>query len=262
MQVQAEGLSPGKIYASIRHMKRTTVFVDPQLERELQALARREGRPMAALVREAVAQYIAAARPKAGSGPGFMAVGRSGRADVAERHEELLFAERPVSASQATPQACAKAAALMAVLVDTGILYALADADDRWHEPARRWLAATSDLVIVRVTALPEVAYLLQHAARASSGARVRPEHRRRRARRRGTASVGPGPLRRRHAQVSGNWLRRRVDRGDGRAPQDRVDRHHRSSPLHRNPPQARQSVRTAATPSFRLKAGAWVCVR
>ena len=49
----------------------------------------------------------------------------------------------------------------MAVLVDTGILYALADADDRWHEPARRWLAATSDLVIVPVTVLPEVAYLL-----------------------------------------------------------------------------------------------------
>ena len=49
----------------------------------------------------------------------------------------------------------------MAVLVDTGILYALADADDRWHEPARRWLATTSDLLIVPVTVLPEVAYLL-----------------------------------------------------------------------------------------------------
>ena len=96
MQVQAEGLSPGKIYASIRLMKRTTVFVDPA-KRELQALARREGRPMAALVREAMAQGIAAARPKAGSGPGFLAVGRSGRADVAERHEELLFAEKPAA---------------------------------------------------------------------------------------------------------------------------------------------------------------------
>ena len=49
----------------------------------------------------------------------------------------------------------------MAVLVDTGILYALADADDRWHEPASAWLEDVSELLIVSVTALPEVAYLL-----------------------------------------------------------------------------------------------------
>jgi predicted nucleic acid-binding protein len=50
----------------------------------------------------------------------------------------------------------------MAVLVDTGILYALADADDRWHEPASAWVEGLSELLIVSVTALPEVAYLLQ----------------------------------------------------------------------------------------------------
>jgi uncharacterized protein len=49
----------------------------------------------------------------------------------------------------------------MAVLVDTGILYALADADDRWHEPASAWLEHVSELLIVSVTALPEVGYLL-----------------------------------------------------------------------------------------------------
>ena len=49
----------------------------------------------------------------------------------------------------------------MAVLVDTGILYALADADDRWHDPATAWLEDFSELLIVSVTALPEVAYLL-----------------------------------------------------------------------------------------------------
>jgi predicted nucleic acid-binding protein len=49
----------------------------------------------------------------------------------------------------------------MAILVDTGILYALADADDRWHEPANAWLDDVSELLIVSVTALPEVAYLL-----------------------------------------------------------------------------------------------------
>lgn len=49
----------------------------------------------------------------------------------------------------------------MAILVDTGILYALADADDRWHQPATTWLEDVSELLIVSVTALPEVAYLL-----------------------------------------------------------------------------------------------------
>lgn len=50
----------------------------------------------------------------------------------------------------------------MAVLVDTGILYALADEDDRWHEPAREWLEDQHALLIATVTVLPEVCYLLQ----------------------------------------------------------------------------------------------------
>jgi predicted nucleic acid-binding protein len=49
----------------------------------------------------------------------------------------------------------------MAVLVDTGILYALADEDDAWHERARDWIDDVNELLIVPVTVLPEVAYLL-----------------------------------------------------------------------------------------------------
>ena len=49
----------------------------------------------------------------------------------------------------------------MAVLVDTGILYALADEDDAWHERARDWIDVANELLIVPVTVLPEVAYLL-----------------------------------------------------------------------------------------------------
>ncbi len=49
----------------------------------------------------------------------------------------------------------------MAILVDTGVLYALADADDRWHERARAWLDEVSDLLLAPVTVVPEVAYLL-----------------------------------------------------------------------------------------------------
>jgi uncharacterized protein len=50
----------------------------------------------------------------------------------------------------------------MAILVDTGILYALADADDGWHERSRRWWEDLRELVLAPVTVLPEVAYLLQ----------------------------------------------------------------------------------------------------
>jgi predicted nucleic acid-binding protein len=49
----------------------------------------------------------------------------------------------------------------MAVLVDTGILYALADEDDAWHERAREWADDVNELLIVPVTVLPEAAYLL-----------------------------------------------------------------------------------------------------
>jgi len=76
-------------------MKRTTIFIEPQIERELQAMARRSGRPMAAIVREAVAQYVAADKESRPARPGFVASGRSGRSDIAERHEELLFQPDP-----------------------------------------------------------------------------------------------------------------------------------------------------------------------
>ena len=49
----------------------------------------------------------------------------------------------------------------MPILVDTGILYALADADDIWHQRAREWVEAVSELLLVPVTVLPEITYLL-----------------------------------------------------------------------------------------------------
>ena len=74
-------------------MKRTTIFIDERLERELQAIARRRRQPVAALVREAVARYVVEARRAPAPRLRFLAAGRSGRNDVAERHEELLFQE-------------------------------------------------------------------------------------------------------------------------------------------------------------------------
>ena len=49
----------------------------------------------------------------------------------------------------------------MATLVDTGILYALADEDDAWHERAVEWLDGYADVLAAPVTVLPEVCYLL-----------------------------------------------------------------------------------------------------
>lgn len=49
----------------------------------------------------------------------------------------------------------------MAVILDTGILYAAGDADDAWHERAASLLAEETGLRVVPVTVVPEVCYLL-----------------------------------------------------------------------------------------------------
>ena len=70
-------------------MKRTTIFVPEALERDLQLYARRKGKPTAAIVREALAAYIAE-RPAADL-PSFTGAFDSGHTDTAGRHDELIF---------------------------------------------------------------------------------------------------------------------------------------------------------------------------
>ncbi|HEX3704801.1 MAG TPA: ribbon-helix-helix protein, CopG family, partial [Vicinamibacterales bacterium] len=81
-------------------MKRTTIFVPEALERDLQLHARREGKPAAAIVREAIEAYLVAHRP-AGRLPSFAAVGASGRSDIARTHEALVFGD--LDPHQGTP---------------------------------------------------------------------------------------------------------------------------------------------------------------
>jgi len=50
----------------------------------------------------------------------------------------------------------------MPLLVDTGVLYALADRRDAWHARVRRYLLAHRETLLAPVTILPEVAYLLR----------------------------------------------------------------------------------------------------
>jgi hypothetical protein len=67
---------------------KTTLYLPEADYARLKALARREGRPAADLVREAVAEY---ARKRGATGlPRSLGAGRSGRGDVAERANELL----------------------------------------------------------------------------------------------------------------------------------------------------------------------------
>jgi predicted nucleic acid-binding protein len=54
-----------------------------------------------------------------------------------------------------------------AILVDSGILYALFNRRDKWHEPAMTLLSAGSDDLIVPATILGETAYLLEERSQA-----------------------------------------------------------------------------------------------
>ena len=68
-------------------MKRTTIYLEPELEVLLKLETLRQKRPMAEIVREAVRAYVTRERRKAPPGAGAFS---SGRADTAERAEEIL----------------------------------------------------------------------------------------------------------------------------------------------------------------------------
>jgi len=80
-------------YDIIWHMKRTTLFLDEQLEHDLRVLSKRKGRPLASVVREAMAQYVAKEQEAGEVSVRFVAAGRSGHSDTSERHEDLLWQE-------------------------------------------------------------------------------------------------------------------------------------------------------------------------
>jgi hypothetical protein len=70
-------------------MKRTTIYLDPELEVLLKLEMLRQKRPMADIVREAVNAYVTRKPRKAPAGAGAFA---SGETDTAERAEEILRA--------------------------------------------------------------------------------------------------------------------------------------------------------------------------
>jgi predicted transcriptional regulator len=74
-------------------MKRTTVFIEEGVERDLHALARRRDVPVSELVRESLTQYLRGQNRRQKFALRFLARGRSGRKDIAEHHEELLWGD-------------------------------------------------------------------------------------------------------------------------------------------------------------------------
>ena len=72
-------------------MKRTTLFLEEELESDLRILAAQRKKPVAVLVRAALNQYVEQEKRKSRSILSFVGAGRSGRKDTAERHEDLLW---------------------------------------------------------------------------------------------------------------------------------------------------------------------------
>ncbi|MGI9077229.1 MAG: CopG family transcriptional regulator [Gemmatimonadaceae bacterium] len=72
-------------------MERTTVFVDHSTLRRAKDFARREGKSFAAVVREALAAYIAMPAHTAGGLPSVSGQFASGQSDGSERVDELLW---------------------------------------------------------------------------------------------------------------------------------------------------------------------------
>jgi hypothetical protein len=72
-------------------MKRTTVFLEEAIERDLKTIASRKGAPLASVVREALARYVSDESTAGATLPTFVGIGASGHTDTAERHDELLF---------------------------------------------------------------------------------------------------------------------------------------------------------------------------
>ena len=74
-------------YVSICHMKRTTIYLDTDLEVRLKIESMRSGRPAAEVIREALMKYLQDRTPGLPPGIGEFA---SGHTDTAERFEEIL----------------------------------------------------------------------------------------------------------------------------------------------------------------------------
>jgi predicted nucleic acid-binding protein len=57
----------------------------------------------------------------------------------------------------------------MPLLVDTGVVFALADRSDAWHVRVRNYIRSSGEALLAPAMILPEVAYLLRHRVGANA---------------------------------------------------------------------------------------------
>jgi metal-responsive CopG/Arc/MetJ family transcriptional regulator len=76
----------------VARMQRTQIYLEPELAQSLDRLAGQRGTSRAELIREAARQLPAQQEtPEEDSILGLIGIGRSGRSDVSERHDDYLI---------------------------------------------------------------------------------------------------------------------------------------------------------------------------
>lgn len=73
-------------------MKRTTIFAEEEMLLAIKRIAMEREISLAEVVRRALEEFISRQQGK-GKGPSFLGSGGSGRSDISERHEHLLFSD-------------------------------------------------------------------------------------------------------------------------------------------------------------------------
>jgi predicted transcriptional regulator len=74
-------------------MRRTTIFIEDALLKRIRQMARREGKSFAAVVRESLVAYASGQQRQGAGLPRLAGRFSSGRADTAERVDELLWTD-------------------------------------------------------------------------------------------------------------------------------------------------------------------------
>lgn len=73
-------------------MKRTTLFADEEIMYRIKRIAEEEDKSAASVVREALVKYVSE-RSQGHPLLSLAGIGNSGRSDLSEKHEELLWRE-------------------------------------------------------------------------------------------------------------------------------------------------------------------------
>ncbi|MSQ50581.1 MAG: ribbon-helix-helix protein, CopG family [Betaproteobacteria bacterium] len=84
---------PASQYEKLKTMKRTTIFADDALLNQVKQASARQNKSVAQFIREALQSHVAQQR-SAENRFAFIGKYKSGRPDIAEKHEELLWSEK------------------------------------------------------------------------------------------------------------------------------------------------------------------------